>query len=70
MLEFGINSLPVCPKCGGLPGMYSYYVMKDGKKNIRGLLCSNCRVGPDSRSSEDPISTWINWATPKNAAKH
>lgn len=69
MSDFGINSIPVCPKCGHLPGLYSYYVLKDGKKAIKGLLCSNCRVGPENRTSEDPIISWVKWATPKNAAK-
>lgn len=59
--------LPVCPKCGGLPGFYTYYEDKQGNSRIHNLLCSQCRTGPVLLVSVDPIKEWINWATPKKS---
>lgn len=58
----GIDFMPRCPICGGLPSIYSYYQDKDWPLKVTGLLCGECRRGPDAKKGEDPVITWINYA--------
>lgn len=66
-MDRNIAKIPPCPKCGSLPGIYKYYIERNGSIKIHSLLCSECRKGPDPLVSTDPILEWIQWATPKKS---
>lgn len=58
----GIDFIPKCPRCGGDPTIYSYNKDERWPIKITGLLCGNCRRGPDPVEKQDPILTWIVYA--------
>lgn len=58
----GIDYIPKCPICGGIPSIYSYSQDDKWPMRITGLLCGGCRQGPDTKPGEDPILSWIHYA--------
>ncbi len=58
----GIDDLPLCPNCGGLPTIYRYYQDRGHPKRVVGLLCGKCRKGPDPEPGKNPLETWIDYA--------
>ncbi len=65
----GIDDLPRCPFCGGLPTLYRYYQDRDHPRHIVGMMCGDCRRGPDSGPTVDTLTNWIIYATKDTGQK-